>query len=81
MISRYFSICSANTLFTKDVYKRQVEPPGMVRLVDGEYLPFFFLCQADKPLDVLELFHVFSLVKQDFTAVSYTHLDVYKRQH
>ena len=44
-----------------------VEPPGMVRLIDGEYLPFFFLCQAEKPLDVLELVHVFSLVKQDFT--------------
>ena len=37
---------------------------GMVRLVDGENLPLLLVGQAEQPLDMLELVHVFPLVQQ-----------------
>ena len=37
-----------------------------VRLVDGQYLALLLLRQSQKRLDMVELVHVFSLVKQDF---------------
>ena len=76
----------------------------MVGLINGQDLSAFLVGQSEKPLDMVELVHVFPLVKENLAVtvvddsflhdrgtdnvihflgdhpVSYTHLDVYKRQ-